>query len=462
MKSYGIFLVLLFAFTINASAHQYKHYDHSADLDITAEDVADVNDVENIKKLLLHRAMHIDQIYKDSSLKTLQEQGKERTIFARTTREPGVFNHNDIYSITVVSSRRTIVNHGRYPESFGDKFNLPTGDPLNDLFDDASVPEFSNSADPICVSYNYDGKERTACAIKQEITTLGFITSIMGFHHARDASFVESPDCSGFKLDTTAKQVEDEKNLEKKRELLQRYVKSIIKKTLELIVATLGEIIRDGFDANTPEGQQEITVRIGETVSCFASGDFKYGTIYPFIMEPESGVSFLNGLDFDLHGLSVSLEDPMPIPYNDKGDIEPNVLTAFKKVLTEGSGDLADLANGNNGFVRYHWDNPEMDGDEVEDYLEKSVVPGRSVKESYIEVVDTTRGLRPKPFFFVVGSGIYLDSEMMEEDNDGGCSIASINNTSQGILLNLLLITFALLSTIFLSKVLYNPKKIKN
>ncbi len=296
--AYGIFLVLLFALTINASAHQYKHYSHSANLDITAEDVADANDVAKIKKLLLHRATHIDKIYKDESLETSHAKGKERTIFARTTRKPGVFNHNDIYSITVVSSRKTILNHGRYPESFGDKFNLSAENPLNDLFD--NVPEFQESADPVCVRYSEGGQERTACAIKQNITTIGFITSIVGFHHEPNASFVQSPDCSNFRLDTTAKQVEDETNPEKKRELLQSYVKNIINKTLELAVATIGEIRRDGFDPNTPEGQQEILVRIGETVSCFASGDFKYGTIYPFIMDPTSGVAFLNGLDFDL------------------------------------------------------------------------------------------------------------------------------------------------------------------
>ena len=433
----GAFLSLLFLFAIEASAHEYKGYTHT-DFDISAEDV-DMNNEEDIKKLLHHRATHIDLIYKDDSFKAPHAQARERVIFARSTRKPGVFNHNDVYSITAVSSTKTILNHGRYSQLIGDKYNLPAENPLAALFED-NVPEFSDSANPVCVNYQEGGQDRVACAIRQEVITIGLLTTIIGFHHAPVASFVDSPDCSNFKLDTTAKQVEDETNLEKKRELLKSYVEAIIKKTFELIVATFGEIARDGFDPSTREGQQEITVRIGEDISCFASGDFKYGTIYPFIMDPASGVVFINALDFDLNGLSVSLEDPNPIPYNNEGDIESNILTAFQKVLTNGSGDVEnDLEDGASGFVKYHWDDPKVDGDEVDDYLERAVVPGTSVKESYIKVIDTTRGLRPEPSFFIVGSGIYLDSEMTE-DSDDGCAIASTDHKPQSALLNLFLV----------------------
>lgn len=238
-----------------------------------------------------------------------------------------------------------------------------------------------------------------------------------------------------------------------KRKLLKDYVKGIIKGFTDLRTAIATEIaLLKGFDyLLTPAGQAEIGARIYEKAGCFRTPEqIKHGSVYAFIMDPVRGVSFMNGLDFDLHGLSVSLTDPDPVQCDGA-----SVLTAFQNAVTNGSGDLAGLANGNSGTVTYHWDNPTVDGDEVENFLAKGVVPGTSIKESYLEVVDITGGFS-QPVYLVFGSGIYLDSADKETcesaDDDGGCAIAATGSTHQGALLNLFLIASVLFSAVFLRK----------
>ena len=208
---------------------------------------------------------------------------------------------------------------------------------------------------------------------------------------------------------------------------------------------------------STPEQIQSAEEELGEksvqtalkTTGCIGKGDYSEGSIYPFMLEPVEGLAVLNGLDFHLYGVSVSLTDPDPIQCDGA-----NILEAFRNVVTDGSGDLADLAVGNNGFVTYHWDHPELE-DNNEGYLEKDEVPGFSIKKSYIEVIDVTppefSALAP-PSWRIVGSGIYLDDAEYCKEGDEGCAIAATANTPQSTLLNLFLIASVLFSAVFLRK----------
>ena len=195
----------------------------------------------------------------------------------------------------------------------------------------------------MCESYTYNDRSRVACAIKQE-TPAGVITTTAGFDHTKEDLI--PPDCSSFTLEVTARMVEEEEDLNMKRDLLKQFVKGVIAKTLELLTNTGLEVFQDQSytgprDPSSQEFQQETGARIFEKATCFReSGSFFHGSIYAFVMDPVRGTSFLNGLDFNLHGLSVSLRDPDPI-----GD-EPNVLVAFQKAVTTGNtgnvpGDLA-------------------------------------------------------------------------------------------------------------------------
>ena len=450
--SLSLFCVFAVGFLLNTEAfsHEYKGYTHT-EFDISAEDITDIANEAKVRELVLHIVKHENLIHEDTNLDAAGKN-RESVILLRRMRETkedggdGVFNHGDVYPIGIISSRKSIVSHGRYPELYG-RIYASSEDPLKTLLAE-NLPLFPDSTNPECVNYNHGGMSRVACAIRQRSS--GYVvTTVVGFHHAENDPVVLAPNCPDFTLDTTAKQVEDETDIEEKRSLLKKYVGGVIDNMLKALADKAREVAADGFDINTEEGQREITGRIVDLIPCFTTEDFKYGSIYPFVAEPVGGIVFINILNFDLQGLSFSLEDPNPIPYDDKGNVESNLLTAFQKALTGGSGDIQnDLANGNSAFIKYHWDNPEIEGDEVPDFLERGEVPGTSVKESYIQVVDLSQGIGPKRRFMVFGSGFYPD----EEVDDDGCSIAATGSSHQSALLNLLLITSVLFSVVFLRK----------
>lgn len=84
----------------------------------------------------------------------------------------------------------------------------------------------------------------------------------------------------------------------------------------------------------------------------------------------------------------------------------------------------------------------ECDGRVVLDAFHKNSVPGLSIKKTCIQVIDITprelAGLLP-PQYYIVGSGIYLDSaescgkEMTSKDDDG-CAISAPSNTPRSVL----------------------------
>lgn len=477
---YGIFLSLFFALGISflfgteASAHEYKGHSHSPDLDINAEGVG-VGDAGSIEKMTLHLAEHIALIQADPNL-SRPEQAKELVILAQGMREQGVFNNGEVYSV-VVNPEGYIVNHGLYPDlhfkRYLPSFEFKDGNGMTTVT--MQILLDSNSEDPTCVDYHYDGEDRTVCAMATEVFSAGGRTiSVMGLHHAEDNyNLVErvNPNCNNplFRLPVTAKQVNDEQDPKEKEKLLVQYVKAVGEKFKEregmIASQLLGEdselVLRAvGFDKDaTPEQIQSAGEELGErfvrkalkSTGCIGEGDYSEGSIYPFLLEPEQGLAVLNGLDFHLYGVSVSLTDPDPIQCDGA-----NILEAFRNAVTKGSGDLADLAVGNHGFVTYHWDHPEDPGDNNEGYLEKDEVPGFSIKKSYIEVIDTTppefATFGAPPTWRIVGSGIYLDDAEYCKEDDEGCAIAATTRTPQSALLNLFLIASVLFPVVFLRK----------
>ena len=441
-------LALCFSFSIEASAHDYersdgqKTYTHSPDIDVSAEDVenASAADKEEMtRKFLLHTATHLHLIQADESL-GLIETAREMVIFEKKSRELGTFNHGDTY-VAGITRRGAVRNHGRYQDLFSSRYDLEE-DPVRTLTS-ADILSSDENAEPRCAAYQYEGQSRIACGIRQ-ISLSGVITTTAGFHHAEDV--LTSPDCSAFTLAVTAKQVEDETDLDTKRDLLRQYVQGVIGVFSTIQGSLLAEITTEDptILGDLQRLGAEMNARIREKTICFREEQFYYGSIYAFVMDPVRGVSFLNGLDFDLHGLSVSLTDPNPI-----GD-EPNILAAFQKALTDGTGNVEDdLTHGSNGTVIYHWDDPRTEEDNVEDYIAKGVVPGTSIKESYLEVVDVAGGAPGfPPAYFVFGSGIYLE----EEGDDDGCAVASVDNAPRSALLNLFLIASVLFPVVFLRK----------
>lgn len=465
--SYLLFAIAL-SFQVEALAHEYRGFSHGADLDINAGHV-DVGDEDSIRKMALHMTKHIELI-QDSNL-SQPDQARELVILGQRTREPGVFNNGKVYSI-LVNPEGYIANHGLYPDlhfkkyfssfELKDRGGATTG----------TMQALLESKDPTCVDYHYDGQDRTVCAMGTEVFSAGgAVANIMGFHHAKDDySLIEedNPNCNDplYSLPVTAKQVNEEQDLESKEDLLVEYVKALAdrfkKRSSGIALQLFREapslvLLAGGSVPGTPEQVQSAERKLEErsiqialrTTGCLGSGDYKEGSIYPFMFAPEDGTAVINGLDFHRYGLSTSLTDPDPIQC-DGG----NILEAFVNAATKGIGDLAELEEGNNGFVTYHWKDPARTDDANENYLEKLEVPGFSIKKSYIEVIDTTppelAALGAPPLWRVVGSGIYLDNAEYCGENEGGCTIAETTGTPQSALLNLFVIASVFLPAVFL------------
>ena len=480
-KIHGMFLSLFlalafcFSFSIEASAHQYTDsdgniYTHGEDIYISAADVNHANEAD-MKKFVRHTAKHMDLIDKQDKLnETRQEKSREIAIFANKMVEraeegepPNVLNHGDVYTITtLVNLKGAIASHGLHPNLSGHKYDS-SEDPLKTLLGD-NIPEFSDTVDPECKTY--DNGNRVACAVRLIPTELrvGPVTIMAGFHHAEEKpAFVQTPDCENFTPSVTAEQLENETDPKRKKELLKEFVKGIIDLTTEIFVGAAVEILQTaaGLDEQDRQGyiigalQTEPIAKFFDKASCFREPALRYGSIYSFIMDPRSGVAFLSGNDFRRNGLSVSLTDPDPPSYDGKGNIEPNVLTAIHRTLTDtpppDTPNLNDIGHGDSGFFTYHWAHPINTELNIPDYLDRNEVPGRALKESYIEVADIYADLPaiPVPILFVFGSGIYLEEE---EEDDDGCSIAATGNTPQSMLLNLFLIASVLFSAVFLRK----------
>ena len=308
-----------------------------------------------------------------------------------------------------------------------------------------------------------------ACAVRQP-TLAGVITTIAGFHHEADDPVVQTPDCSDFVPPVTAKDLEMEQDPERKKELLEEFVKGTIEITSKIFADTAKKVLEE-----TPPGdprfrnkvRSESVASFRDKAPCFREPALRYGSIYAFIMDPVRGVAFLSGNDFTRNGLSVSLNDPDPPSYDGKGNIEPNVLTAIHRTLTETPPpdpiptklnrltmtEGVDVEHGDSGFFTYHWAHPDPSlGLNTPDYLDRNEVPGRALKESYIEVANLYADLSPTlqlSVLFVFGSGIY---HLEEEEDDNGCSIAATGSMPQNALLNLLLIASVLFSAVFLRK----------
>ena len=388
MKSriHGMFLSLFFAlglcfsFSIETSAHEYTNsagttYTHGEDINISAADVGPAS-VEDMKKFVRHLANHLDQIQNDTSLdETRQEKSWEIVIFANHAREIGTLNNgSDVYVIGV-TPRGAITNHGLHQNLFGYRYDS-SQDPLQTLLGD-TVPRFSDTVDPVCATY--DNGNRVACAVRQD-TPVGLITTIAGLHHGED-DYAQAPNCDDFTLAVTAKDVEDETDPVRKKDRLKDYVKGVIAISTKLLADIGLEVALELgiFDPADPAAAAETNARFYEKAPCFQKEpDFRYGSIYAFIMDPTRGVVFLSGNDFTRNGLRVQLVDPEPIPYDETGThIEPNILYAIHRTLTgttppEGMADPNEIEHGDSGFFRYHWSNPLKPELNTPDYLERT------------------------------------------------------------------------------------------
>ena len=451
-------LGLVFSFSIEASSHEYGGYTHS----VNTREASQVspNDATQMEEFLRHSIMHLEWI---NSNFTGQEKQKEEIKFARELRASGVWinNQNSVYQIGL-NKHGTITNHPVYPGLYGWSVGEnPTDSLLSQLT--------AAGEKPVCVSYtDHTSTDRTACAMEYESSS-GPVVGIAGFHHKETDSRIMPPDCTGLNITPTAKEVYESQDQEADLEL---FVKAAIAKFKEVNQRISEEALVD-LGITTPrcltlQETEDLSKAAGGRIlglaGCLATeegnpsmqdGNFRHKSIYLFAMSPDQdGTVLVNGNSPNLNGLDFNRTDK---ENNNIGDL-------IREAVTGGSGNLADLADGNSDTVEYYWTNPDLMGSDLtEGWFENNLSPGTSFKKSYVEAVNLTPDIATTacgtpPFFFVFGSGVYPqddDGDGGDGDSggdDGACAIAGTSNTSQSTLLNLFLIASVLFSVGFLRR----------
>lgn len=351
----------------------------------TASDAASANDEATMKNFVLHAKQHIDA--------TVAESRSALSALYRDMRDEGVWRQGSVYLIALRLDG-TVVNHGKYTKSlFGASLaNLPTVKSLLSVQQDAQ-------GGPVCEEYDMGGGSmRWSCAVVYTNALGGRNILIGGFDHDEQDMDIGHTDCPDYEPAVTAQQVSESQS----EEDLRNFVKGAIMRITE----TLGE--GAGLQGNI------------SGVACLGrEGPWKHGSIYLFIMTSGTDRNpprvFLNGNNPELTGgafVDIFDEDGV-----DVGGI-----------IIEAAGE-----DGKGGIVRYKWDDPLVEGDEVN---EPGMSPGTSPKVSYVEGAQ----IDPRFGVWIFGSGIYPSPS----EADDGCAIAGTDSKLAGAVFNLFLIVFSL------------------
>ncbi len=394
---------------------------------------------------------------------------REITIYGMDIRTNETYNDDDVYSIGINESN-IITNHSKYPDLLGWEFkpgamNSDVASTIEDLTDNSeyhkSTPpqlqvDQSTIGDNYCVSYGEASKQ--ACTAKVWSPS-GPVSTIVGIDHNENDPAFTKPDCSEFKLDISAKDVFEDPTDEN----LVAYVEGIINEAQELVGKItneqVAEFMRKGRDLSDSTEVMELEIAIGNEMFaktyCLRSGDLNYKNIYGFIMEaaPTNPTVLINGNDPNLNGSNLDLNDTR--------------LSGQQNIAKLFSEKLGELKNGMSAYVNYHWDDPENEDDDVENFFRDKNVPGTSCKRSYIKVANLNERVQgAEESLYIFGSGTYPGDDACEEeekeeqpetaatedDDDGGCAIAGTGHTSQDALLNLFLTASVLFSVVFLRR----------
>lgn len=359
-----------------------------SDPQTTAEQAGGANDEGAMKNFVTHAKEHLDEAVKGGHGAV--------SVFFREMRLEGTWKHDSVYLIIVNRTGR-VQNHGAYTQSLhGDSIGeIPV---VKNLLEEIAL---NDQGGPVCEQYGPDGNKKWTCAV--EYQTVGRQTGILigGLDHDENHTDITPLACPNYEPEIKAEDVNQSQN----QEDLKKFVGELIKRIKQL------------------EAQRSATAREGILkAACFGKeGVWKSGPIYTFIMarltSTGAPVVILNGNNPELTG------------------------SPFVNVLDEDGVNVgAEIlevagANGKGGIVRYKWDNPVIDGDEVS---ESGKSPGNSPKITYVEAVAFPTESQPDRIF-IFGSGIYPEAE-----DDDGCAIAGTNSNLAGTVFNLFLIMFSL------------------
>ena len=402
MKRFGNFAatvgMALFLVCLSV-AYAFAHEGHEGP-QTTAQEAYEQNTRKAMEDFLLHLSHHIGQGTAGSG---------HQEAFLRETVRDGVWKHKSVYLIATLGG--TVYSHGKHLRSLWASrlSGVPEIGKLDDMLDAILVTledkdKGHRTLGPVCIQYDLEGYQdpRWACAIYPGEQQYYYYA---GFDHAADHEAIEHLECEEDSLEITAAQVE----ASQREEDLRKFVQQAIDVT--------GDALSEGGISQALEKMQCIADAREDRGSPWSSD-----SVYIFLMNAGTSRVIFNGNNPELNG------------------------TTFRNVLDEDGVDIEKEilrvagAHGEGGFVRYKWDNPAIDGDEVN---EPGKSPGTSPKLTYVEA----RAYEGFEVFgtFIFGSGIYPEDMMEEGGDDDGCAIAGASASDAGsAVLNMFMIMFSL------------------
>ncbi len=410
-----IFTLALLVFLSGAlpvGAHEAEGHIEGYDVEehdytTTATDV-NVTNRASMYNLLLHLRAHIENVSNLTIVAAVRE---------KIATEGDDWRHDTNYLYTIrLTPEGQVVQHPYHPVTSNGNLSSSSST-VQEL-----IKLANEKPEGDCVRYDLDGTSRWACAAKFKLLegpTGAVSVWIVGYHHDFEEVSFTSNTCPYYAAKTSAIDVENAKDLE----TLKKFVDEFTEYFLEL-------------------RRVKGVVAVHAQRHCQTVLPWKYGSIYLFRWVFPSYRSIFNANSPDIEGQIFYFEDENGCNLAD----EIKRVLAGQKRQCKSFGYLSE-DDKKETFFEYLWENPGVEGDEINIYTEcpngpRTCAPGRSPKVGYVRVIPSSGGKS----MIIIGSGYYPETQG-DEDGDG-CAIAGARHKAQGALLNLFLIISVLFSAV--------------
>ncbi len=169
----------------------------------------------------------------------------------------------------------------------------------------------------------------------------------------------------------------------------------------------------------------------------FEGGPWRNGSTYIYIMDINGNVIF-NGANRNIEQTDL---------WNFEGEGGDLFIRRIIDAAREEGG----------GFVEYDWDDPNIEGDEPH---EAGAAGGTSSKLGYAVLSRESQGDHSRTYVF--GTGLYFEREEIEDEDDGGCSLAAADSAGADIPANSFLIFLLLFFAVSVKSQAYGKKRVVN
>ena len=292
-------------------------------------------------------------------LQELNAAGEQRSPFLASLRKEGDWKHGNTYIILIDTDGRVV--HHSNDESAESKRLLDLEDARGNMFWESIWAVMNQDSQGGHVEYYWDDPAQEG---DEETAKMAYVTYFRGVEYAPPIIVL-----GGFYMDLShVPDIVVDHSLVPAPEVTAADVKDR---------ATLQAFVRSAEGSFLSALQEHGEERIPELVDVFRAkdGDWRHGSIYPFILDFNGYVLF--------HGVRPALEDQVYLNVEDVNGV---------KIVRE----MIEIARAGGGYLEYYYDDPAVEGDEDTGSPKVSYVEEAVIEFSGISVI--------------IGAGFYLGS----------------------------------------------------